>query len=98
MNPDSKEKQWVVVTHKVKDFAAWLKVYDSEGVAARAAEGLVDVAISRDASDSNNVQIVFDIKDMAKAKAAIGSEAKKKLMMSAGVVGAPKIEYYTSAD
>jgi len=35
---------------------------------------------------------------MAKAKAAIFSDEKKKIMMSAGVVGAPKIEFYTTAE
>jgi hypothetical protein len=30
-NSDSKEKQWVTVTQKVKDFGAWLKIFDAEG-------------------------------------------------------------------
>ena len=95
-NPDSKEKQWVVITHKVKNFDAWVKVFDNEGTAARASQGLVDVVLARGIEDSNMVHIVFDIKDndMAKAKASIMSEEKKKLMMSAGVIGAPKIEFY----
>jgi quinol monooxygenase YgiN len=98
MNPDSKEKTWLLVTHKVKDFDAWLKVFDAEGSASRAAQGLIDVVLSRDKSDSNIVHIVFDIKDMAKAKAEMASEEKKKLMMSAGVVGEPKFEFYTSGE
>jgi len=97
-NPDSKEKQWVVVTHRVKDFDAWVKVYDGEGTAQRASEGMVDVALARGIEDPNMVQIVFDITDMAKAKAAITSDAKKKLMMSAGVEGMPKIEFYKTAE
>jgi hypothetical protein len=97
-NPDSKEKQWVLVTHKVKDYAAWLKVYDAEGPTTRAANGLVDVVLSRAIDDSNRVQIIFDIKDMAKAKARIGSPELKKLMTDAGVTGAPKIEFYSSAE
>jgi quinol monooxygenase YgiN len=98
LNPDSKEKQWVIVTHKVKDFDAWLKVFDGEGTAGRAAQGLIDVALARGVEDPNIVQLVFDIKDMAKAKASITSEEKKKLMMSAGVVGVPKIQFYTSGE
>lgn len=97
VNLESKEKSWVQVTHKVKDYNAWLKVFDGEGTAARAAQGLVDVVVSRDLSDSNTVHIVFDIKDMAKAKAEIGSEAKKKLMTSAGVIGKPDLEFFNSA-
>jgi hypothetical protein len=97
-NADSKEKQWVIITHKVKDFDAWLKVYDGEGTAQRASEGMVDVVLARGIDDPNLVHIVFDITDLAKAKAAITSEAKKQLMTSAGVEGKPTIEFYTTAE
>lgn len=97
-SPDAEEKQWVIVTHKVKDFDAWLKVYDGEGPAARAEQGLYDAALARGIDDPLMVHLVFDIKDMAKAKAAFNSPEKKELMKSAGVEGAPKIEFYTSAE
>lgn len=97
-NPDSKEKQWVLVTHKVKDFDAWLKVFDAEGTATRATYGLVDVALARGLNDSNLVHIVFDISDMAKAKARMNDPALNKIMTDAGVISAPKIEFYNSAE
>lgn len=97
-NPDSKEKNWVVITHKVKDFDAWVKVFDQEGAAQRAGEGMVDVALARAVDDPNNVQIVLDITDMEKAKAALLSESKKQLMTSAGVEGKPRIEFYKTAE
>jgi hypothetical protein len=97
-NPDSKEKQWVIITHKVKDFDAWVKVYDEEGTAKRAEEGMIDVLLAKGIDDANLVYIVFDIKDMEKAKAALSSEAKKNLMMSAGVEGAPRFDFYTTAE
>ena len=97
-NPDSKEKQWVIVNHKVKDFDAWVKVFDGEGAATRATFGLVDVALARGIDDPNLVHIVFDIKDMAKAKAIMNDPALKKLMTDAGVVGAPTITFYNTAD
>ncbi|MEO8406089.1 MAG: hypothetical protein ABI480_15885 [Chitinophagaceae bacterium] len=97
-NADSHENKWVMVTHKVKDFDSWLKVYDGEGKDKRMSEGMVDVLLGRGIEDPNLVQIVFDITDMAKAKAAISSDEKKKLMMSAGVEGKPVIEYYTTAE
>ncbi len=93
-NPNSHEKQWVEITHKVKDFAAWMKVYDAEGTATRLGEGMVDVVMARSMADSNTVHLIFDISDMAKAKAAIASPEKKKLMMSAGVMGAPTMEFF----
>ena len=97
-NPEAKEKKWVVINHKVKDFDAWLKVFDQEGAAKRAEEGLYDAALGRGIADSNLVHIVFDVKDVDKAKAALNSEDKKKLMQSAGVEGKPMIKFYNTAD
>lgn len=97
-NPNSHQKQWVIITHKVKDFDAWLKVYDGEGTATRESNGEVDLALARGIDDPNLVHVVFDISDMAKAKADIYSDAKKKLMMSAGVIGAPLIQFYETAE
>lgn len=93
---DASSKQFVVVNHKVKDFDAWLKVYDGEGPAKRASEGMVDIALARGIDDPNMVHIAFAVTDMAKAKAAIFSDDKKKLMMSAGVIGKPDIRFYNN--
>ena len=89
-----KLKDYVEVTHKVKDFDAWLKVYDAEGKEKRASEGMVDCVLARNIDDPNIVNLVFCISDMAKAKAAIMSEEKKKLMISAGVEGKPRILFF----
>lgn len=97
-NPDSHEKISVVITHKVKDFDAWLKVYDGEGKAKRASEGMTDVVLARGIDDPSIVHLVFDITDLAKAKAAMSSDEKKKLMMSAGVEGKPEIVFYKTAE
>ncbi len=97
-NADSKEKQWVSIKHKVKDFDAWVKVYDSEGTATRATFGLVDVLLARGNDDPNMVYIIFDITDMAKAKARMSDPALKQLMTDAGVEGKPQITFYTTAD
>ena len=93
----SAAEHWVVVNHKVKDFNAWLKVFDGEGAAKRASEGLVDRALGRGIDDSTMVHLVFGVTDMAKAKAAIFSDDKKKLMESAGVIGKPDIHFYNEA-
>ena len=97
-SPNMAIKEWVEVTHKVKDFDAWVKVFDAEGPAIRAAQGMSDAVLSRGIDDPNLVHIVFDITDMAKAKAAIMSEEKKKLMMSAGVEGKPTVKFYKMAE
>lgn len=93
---DSKvdQKERVMITHKVKDYAAWLKAYDAEGKAKRAEYGLMDRSLGRGVDDSNMVHIVFVITDMAKAKARIASEDLKKLMTDAGVEGPPQLIFF----
>lgn len=93
---DTRAKQFIVVNHKVKDFAAWLKVYDGEGPAKRASEGYTDLALARGIDDTTMVHLAFAITDLAKAKAALASDDKKKLMMSAGVLGKPDIHFYNN--
>jgi quinol monooxygenase YgiN len=92
------QKDRLMVTHRVKDFDAWLKVYDAEGTAKRMEEGLIDRGMARSVDDPNMVALVFAVTDMKKAKAAITSEAKKKLMMEAGVEGAPQMFFYKIVD
>src|SRR6185312_3444973 len=89
-------KQFMVINHKVKDFNAWLKVFDGEGPAKRASEGFADIALCRGIDDTTMVHLAFEVTDMAKAKAAITSADKKKLMESAGVIGKPDIRFYNN--
>ena len=84
----------VMVMHKVKDFDAWLKVYDGEGMEARKANGLLDRGLGRDVDDPNMVYIVFAITDMTKAKARMNSPELKKLMTDAGVEGKPTFNFF----
>jgi hypothetical protein len=93
---NAKAKQFMVVNHKVKDFNAWLKVFDAEGPAKRTSEGFNDIALSRGIDDTTMVHLAFEVTDMAKAKAAIMSADKKKLMESAGVIGKPDIRFYNN--
>ncbi|MEO8713099.1 MAG: hypothetical protein ABI405_13290 [Parafilimonas sp.] len=92
------QDQRVSVTHHVKDFDAWKKVYDSEGKDTRAANGLIDRAMARGIEDPNIVSVVFVITDMAKAKARIASPDLKKLMTDGGVDSTPEILFYRIAE
>ncbi|SEA41528.1 hypothetical protein SAMN05443667_104125 [Flavobacterium gillisiae] len=87
-------KDRLMVTHRVKDFDAWLKVYDEEGIIKRMEGGLIDRGMARNIDDPNIVTIVFAISDIDKAKALIKSEEQKKVMMDAGVEGVPEMFFY----
>lgn len=92
---DIPQNDRVMITHRVKDFDAWLTVYDNEGRSVRAANGMLDRALARDADDPNTVYIVFAITDKEKAMARMQSDELKKTMTDAGVEGAPSFFYYT---
>lgn len=92
------QKERIMVAHHVKDFDAWLKVYDAEGKAARASNGMVDRAMARGVDDPNMVYLVFAITDMEKAKARGNSPEMKKIMEEAGVDSKPTITMYRIAD
>jgi len=85
----------LLISHRVKDFDAWLKVYDAEGRSARTANGLQDRALARDLDDPNMVYVAFVVTDREKANARMQSEELKKLMTDAGVEGPPTFFYYT---
>ncbi|MES1225259.1 MAG: hypothetical protein ABUT20_57790 [Bacteroidota bacterium] len=88
------QKDRLMIAHKVKDYNAWLKVFDGEGTATRAGFGMIDRGIARGIDDSNMVYVLFAISDMAKAKARGDSPVLKKIMDSAGVISKPVIHFY----
>ena len=75
----------LLISHHVKDFDAWLKVYDGEPKETRNGFGLIDRGIARGVDDPNKVYVLFVVSDVAKAKARVASPELKKLMTDAGV-------------
>ena len=86
----------VRITFKVKDFDAWLKVYDAEGAKTRTVNGLIDRAIARGIEDPNITYITFAISDLEKVKARLKSPELQKIMTNAGVISKPVTDFYTS--
>ena len=88
----------VRLTTKVKDFDAWLKVYDAEGPETRAANGFIDRAIARSVENPNLIYLTFAISDLEKAKARFKSPELQKIMNEAGVITKPVFDYFTSVE
>ncbi len=84
----------LLVKHKVKDFDAWLKVFDNEGMETRKENGMIDRALARGTLDPNMVYILFAISDWTKANARFQSDDMKKIMQNAGVEGTPTVVKY----
>ena len=82
----------MLVQHKVKDFANWKKVYDSQ-IDLRKNSGEVSDQIFRDASDPNKLILVFKWNSVANAQKFAQSPELKAAMEKAGVDGAPTITF-----
>ena len=86
----------LMVTHKVKDWDAWKKSFDSHKQ-TRVDAGLTDRVIAYSVGDNHMVTLVFIVSDMKKAEAFSKSDDLKKKMEEAGVDGPPSFFYYTVA-
>ncbi len=83
----------LAISHHVKNYDAWLKAYDSDE-ATRKSNGLIERGIARNLYDSNTVSVLFEVSDMAKAKARMASPDLKKTMTDAGVDSPPTVRWF----
>jgi hypothetical protein len=82
----------LTVHHKVKDHAAWRTGYDAHEK-SRLAAGITNGRVFRSAEDPNDVVILLDVADVAKARTLLGSEDMKAVMQKSGVIGSPSIRF-----
>ncbi len=78
----------VFIAHPVADYDKWRPVYDADKP-RRAAAGVTDVAVFRDADDPNSVLIVAEA-DAASVDALLSDPELGKLMQEAGVTAPPQ--------
>ena len=85
MNPqDSAEN--LTIHHKVKDYASWRKGYD-EHEKSRNSAGVTNGKVFRGAEDPNDILVLQDVADVAKARAWLSGDDLKTAMQKAGVDG-----------
>ena len=80
----------MLIQHNVRDYAAWRSGYDAHEP-ARVAAGVTNGRVYRKAEDQNDLVILFDVEDVAKAIAWAAGNDLKTAMQKAGVVGEPTI-------
>ena len=86
----------VVIRHKVNDYAVWKKAYDNHA-GARAEAGYSKGRVTRSADDPNEVVLLFEVTDLAKAKAFGASAELKSAMQGAGVADEPDLYFLSDA-
>ena len=82
----------MIIRHKVADFSKWKKAYEDHR-SARQAAGLKDSHLWRNMDDPNEVIVMFEASDVAKARNFAGSSDLKEKMLTAGVQGEPDIVF-----
>lgn len=82
------------VSHRVKDWTAWKKVFDAHKQ-NRLDAGLSDRVVAHAIGDDKAVRLVFAVADLEKAKAFVNSQELKDRMAEGGVEGKPDIFFFT---
>jgi hypothetical protein len=77
---------------KVKDFKAWRTDYNGNEK-SRLSAGITNGRVFHSADDPNDVVVLQDVSDVAKARTWLGSEDLKTAMQKSGVLGSPSIRF-----
>ena len=82
----------LTIHHKVTDYTTWRKGYDAHEQNRRTA-GITNGRVFRSAEDPNDVVVLQDVTDVAKARTFVASEDLKTAMQKSGVIGSPSIRF-----
>jgi hypothetical protein len=80
----------LTIHFKVKDFNSWETSYNGNQT-NRASAGITKSRVFRSSDDPNDVLLLQDVADVAKARTWYGSREMKAVMEKSGVVGSPSI-------
>jgi hypothetical protein len=89
---NTQQNENMTVHFKVKDYAAWRTSYDGREK-SRLSAGITNGRVFRRAEDPNDVVVVQDVADVAKARTWFGSDDQKAAMQKSGVIGSPSIRF-----
>jgi hypothetical protein len=83
---------FMLIHHKVKDYAKWKAGYDAH-VAMRREAGLEEKQLLRSEDDPNEVTAIFEATNLQRAREFAKSPDLQKTMDQVGVVGKPNITF-----
>jgi hypothetical protein len=84
----------MLVRHKVRDYATWRPVYDAH-LPKRLEAGITEMNLFRGDIDPNEVIILFEAKDIGRAKKFAESADLRETMEKAGVIDKPDVYFLT---
>ena len=83
---------FLLLRHRVADFARWKAAYDAH-TPSRTAAGLKQKELLQDVNDPNQIVLLFEVADLQKAKAFMESADLQEAMRGAGVAGIPDLYF-----
>jgi quinol monooxygenase YgiN len=86
----------VIVTHEVKDYAAWRKGFDADD-ANRAKAGFSVSSVCVDVKNPKLVSVIGGFSSAEAAEAFMKNPKLKEVMETAGVVGKPEVKVLVAA-
>jgi hypothetical protein len=90
--PHTNANENLTLHFKVKDFSAWRTSYNANEK-KRASSGITNGRVFRGADDQNEVIVLQDVADVAKARTWFASDDLKAAMQKSGVIGSPSIRF-----
>jgi heme-degrading monooxygenase HmoA len=82
----------ILVRHRVKDYAQWKNAFE-EHADVRKMAGSKGGRLFRERKNQNDVAVLFEWDDMAKARIFFESDDLRRVMERAGIIDRPEIFY-----
>ena len=83
---------YFMIRHKIENFNKWKPEYD-DSLSLRKTAGLKEVFLLHNLDNPNEIVLLFEASDIAKAKKFSTSPELKEKMQKAGVLGPPDIVF-----
>ena len=83
---------FMLIRHKVRDFPEWKRGYDAH-LPKRVEAGLTEKHLLRGAHDEHEVVLLFEAKDLNRAKAFAESADLRQTMQKVGVLDKPDVYF-----
>ena len=84
----------MITNVQVSDFDSWKPGFEAAESLRNSGGGISNPRIFRSVTDANDVVIMFDVEDAAKARTFLASDPLKEAMKNIGVVSGPRITFF----
>ena len=83
---------YMIIRNEIEDYARWKPIFDDHGP-TRAEFGSTGYQLMRSVDDPNELLMVFEVRDLDRAKELVFSDDLREKMQDAGVAGQPNFYF-----